>query len=210
MFFDTLYRHNQALAFAEPAPVGIALNALSAAIEDCRRAGKAVESDAAVLLLMRALGESAAQAAPDVGALRERCAADRTAIIASPAFVAIAGHAVGDKPVAKRTFHAEARRAFLCLAEALTFPEADYRIRILPGADHDDGVTELCHAELVVRLVPRGFLPDTELSFFRCVAGVAAGRPHHAPARALLDPGRFARTIAATIAVPTPALPVAA
>lgn len=210
MLYDTLYRHNQALAEDAAAAVGIALHALTAAIEDCRRAGKAVERDAAILLLMRALGDSATRAAPDLDALRARCAADRAAIIASPALLAIAGHSVGDLPVAKRTFHAEARRALLRLAEALGFEEPDVRIVAMPGATHDDGVTELRHPDLTVRIVPRSFLPDTEVSFFRCSNGQPAGRPFHAPARDLLDPGRFARRIAAATALPAAPLPVAA
>lgn len=203
MHYETAYRHNQALTADATAPVAIALHLLTAAIEDCRIAGVPLERDASVLLLMRALGESATHAAPDRDALRARCTADRNAIVASRALLSIAGHAVGDKPAAKRTFHAEARRALQRLVAMLDVAASDALIVTEAGADYEDGVTELSHAQVHVRVVPRGFLPDSEVTFFRCVDGSPAGRPVHRPVGDLLDPAQLAQRISTAINPPS-------
>jgi hypothetical protein len=75
----------------------------------------------------------------------------------------------------------------------------DVRITTTPGADHEDGVTELCHAALGIRVVPRGFLPASEVSFFRCIGGAAAGRPHRAAVADLLAPARLEQRITTAI-----------
>ena len=209
MFYDTLYRHNQALTPDPDASVGAALHGLLSAIDDCRRAGKSIEQDAAVLLLIRALAESAARAAPDPTALAARCAADRAAIVAKPAFLAIAGHSVSGDRIAKRTFHAQARQALARVTEALALAAEDFRIVVTAGADHEDGMTELRHADFFVRVVPKGFLPNSEVTWFRCARGMIAGRPCHGKAALLLEPGRFARRLAA-LRDARPPLPVAA
>lgn len=209
MFYDTLYRHNQALNPDPDAAVGVALHGLLSGIDDCRRAGKPVDQDAAILLLIRALAQSAARAAPDPTALAARCAADRAAILAHPAFLAIAGHSVSGDRIAKRTFHAQARQALAQVAEALGLAPDDFQIVVMAGADHEDGTTELRHAEFFVRVVPRGFLPNSEVTWFRCARGVIAGRPCHGKAALLLEPGNFARRLAALRHARLP-LPVAA
>lgn len=209
MFYDTLYRHNQALTPDPDATIGAALHGLLSAIDDCRRAGKAIERDAAILLLIRALAGSAARAALDVAALAARCAADRSAILAHPALLAIAGHRVGGDPIAKRTFHAQARQALTRVADALGLAAAEFKIVVIAGGDHEDGMTELRHADFTVRVVPRGFLPDSEVTWFRCARGVIAGHPCHGKAALLLDPGAFAHRLLALRHARAP-LPVAA
>jgi hypothetical protein len=209
MFYDTLYRHNQALIPDPDATIGAALNGLLSAIDDCRRAGKSIEQDAAILLLIRALAGSAARAAPDVAALAARCAADRAAILAHPALLAIAGHRVGGDRIAKRTFHAQARQALARVTEALGLAPEECKIVVTAGGDHEDGMTELRQADFTVRVVPRGFLPDSEVTWFRCARGVIAGHPCHGKAALLLDPGAFARRLSALRPARTP-LPVAA
>lgn len=204
MFYDTLYRHNQALTPDPNATVMAAFHALTSAIEDCRRAGKRADQDAATLLLVRSLADSIERSIPDVATLTARCAADRESIIAQPALLAIAGHSVGNDPAAKRTFHAQARRALTRAAETLGLTMGEVRIVVIPGADHDDGVTELRHADLRVRVVPRGFLPDSEVTWFRCAGGEPAGRPRHGRAALLLDPDRFAAALDAVRDRPTP------
>src|SRR3546814_15086163 len=77
MFYDTLYRHNQALSPAGLDHLPAALHALNAAVDDCQRAGKPVASDAATLLLIRHLADVAERDAPSAAALRRRCEADR-------------------------------------------------------------------------------------------------------------------------------------
>ncbi len=191
MFYDTCYRHNEALQPDALASVPNALHALNAAIEDCRRAGKAPDDDAAVLLLIRNLSDVAERTAPSPFELRARCARDRDAVISYPAFLSIAGNSVGDNLPAKRTFHFQVRRQLRRLAEAIGIDPDAARINSLLGRDHEDGMTELHHADIGIRVMPRGFLPDCEISFWRCRNGAPAGRSHSAPIAELLDTAAF-------------------
>ena len=102
MFYDTLYRHNQALAPTGLESVPSALHALNAAVDDCRRAGKSIAADASILLLIRSLADAAERAAPSVSELRRRCQLDRSTVEASPALLAIAGNSVGGDYPAKK------------------------------------------------------------------------------------------------------------
>ena len=199
MFYDTAYRHSQALSPSGLETIPAALHALNAAVDDCRRAGKPLAGDAAVILLIRNLATAADRAAPKETDLRLRCVADRASVIASPALLDIAGHGVGGDPAAKRTFHYQARRALAHLADAIGL-DAD-RVRVISelGTDNDDGVSELRHPDLGIRVVPRSFHADSEISFNRCRAGEPAGKVHLAPIAELLDPVAFARRLAATV-----------
>ena len=211
MFYDTVYRHNQALSPAGLETVPAALHALNAAVDDCRRAGKPIAHDAAIILLIRTLADAAEHSAPRVSELRQRCVADRAAVLAAPALLAIAGNSVGGDYRAKRTFHYQARRALARLAEAIGLDSDAARINSALGADHEDGTTELRHADIGIRIVPRSFLPDSEISFNRCRKGEPAGKVHLAPIAELLDTAAFARRLACTIgAVGAPPLAAAA
>lgn len=199
MFYDTLYRHNQALAPDGLETLPAALHALNAAVDDCRRAGKPLARDAAIILLVRNLADVAERSAPSVAYLRHRCAADRAAVIAAPALLDIAGHSVAGDHAAKRTFHYQARRALTRLVKAIGLDPDTARVNSTLGTDRDDGTTELRHADIGIRVVPRSFLPDSEISFNRCVGGEPAGKVHLAPIAELLDPAAFSRRLAATI-----------
>lgn len=199
MFYDTLYRHNQALSPAGLETVPAALHALNAAVDDCRRAGKPIGVDAAIILLIRNLADVAERNAPTGSDLRLRCIADRSAVMATPALLDIAGHSVAGNAPAKRTFHYQARRALVHLAEAIGIDPALASINTVPGGDRDDGTTELRHDDIAIRVVPRSFLPNSEISFNRCVRGEPAGKVHLAPIAELLDTPAFARRLAATI-----------
>lgn len=208
MFYDTIYRHNQALCPSGLETLPAALHALNAAVDDCRRAGKPIDRDAGILLLIGNLADVAERSLPEVDDLRMRCVADRTAVLAAPALLAIAGHSVGGNPAAKRTFHFQARRALGRLGEALGLDPSRVTSRL--GGEHDDGTTELRHADLGIRVVPRSFLAHSEISFNRCRAGEPAGRVHHAPIAELLDPVAFARRLADTIGAVGTAAPALA
>jgi hypothetical protein len=199
MLYDTLYRHNQALSPAGLETLSAALRALDAAVDDCRRAGKPLDRDASVLLLIRNLADVADHNAPSANDLRLRCAEDRLAVIAAPALLDIAGNSVAGDLAAKRTFHYQARRALSRLAEAIGIDPDDARINTAMGRDDDEGTTELRHADIAIRVVPRGFLPDGEISFNRCRDGQDAGKPHRAPIAELLDAAAFQRRLTATI-----------
>lgn len=210
MLYDTIYRHNQALSPDALTTVPAAIHAVAAAIDDCRRAGKQAVHDAAVLILLKHLAEIAIAQPVDVETLRTQCRIDRAAVLATPALLSLAGHDLGGQPSAKRCFHHQARQALGKVAEALDLDASAIRIVTTPGNDHEDGTTELSHADLGIRVVPRGLLPAQEVSFFRCRAGTPIGRAHHAPIRELLEPGAFARRLRAELPARAPALRVAA
>ena len=199
MLYDTPYRHNQALWPDGLETMPAALHALNAAVDDCRRAGKPIAGDAAVILLIRNLADLAEREAPSFAELRLQCGADRETVIASPALLDIAGTSVGDDYSAKRTFHHQARRALAHLAEAIGIDPSTARINSTLGAADADGTTELRHADIVIRVVPRSFLPDSEVSFDRCNGGEPAGKVHLASIAELLDAPGFARRLACTI-----------
>lgn len=199
MFYDTVYRHNQALSPSGLEAVPAALHALNAAVDDCLSAGKPIAHDAAIILLIRNLADSAERSALSVSELRRRCVADRAAVLASPALLAIAGNHLGGDYSAKRTFHYQARRALARLAEAIGLDPDAARINSNLGAEHEDGTTELRHAAIGIRVVPRSFLADSEISFNRCVNGEPAGKVNLAPIAELLDTAAFARRLATTI-----------
>ena len=85
------------------------------------------------------------------------------------------------------------------LAEAIGLDPESARIDSALGADHEDGTTELRHADIDIRVVPRSFLPDNEISFNRCRNGEPAGKVHLAPIAELLDTAAFARRLASTV-----------
>ncbi len=199
MFYDTLYRHNQALAPDGLETLPAALHALNAAVDDCRRAGKPIARDAAITLLIRNLADVAERSAPSTAELRLRCVSDRAGIIAAPALLDIAGNSVAGDHAAKRTFHYQARRALTRLAESIGLDPDTARVNSTLGSDRDDGTSELRHADLGIRVVPRSFLPDSEISFNRCVGGEPAAKIHLAPIAELLDAAAFSRRLAATI-----------
>ena len=198
MFYDTLYRHNQSLSPAGLETLPAALHALNAAVDDCRCAGKPIARDAAILLLIRNLADVAERSAPSTDELRLRCVADRSAVIAAPALLDIAGYSVAGYPAAKRTFHNQARRALARLAEAIGLDPDGVRINSTLGTDRDEGTSELRYADIGIRVVPRSFLPDSEISFNRCVEGEPAGKVHLAPIAELLDAAAFSRRLATT------------
>ena len=210
MLYDTIYRHNQALSPAGLETMPAALHFLNAAVDDCRRAGKPLDRDAAILLLIRNLADVADRDAPSANDLRLRCAEDRKAVIAAPALLDIAGNSVAGNPIAKRTFHYQARRALARLAEAIGLDPDDARINTAMGRDDDEGTTELHHADLSIRVVPRSFLPDSEITFNRCRAGEHAGQVHRAPIAELLDAPAFQRRLTASIGLGAPRLAAAA
>lgn len=210
MLYDTIYRHNQALSPAGLETLPAALHALNAAVDDCRRAGKPLDRDAAILLLIRNLADIADRDAPSANALRLRCAEERMAAIAAPALLDIAGNSVAGDPAAKRTFHYQARRALARLAEVIGLDPDDARINTAMGRDNDEGTTELRHADLSIRVVPRSFVPDSEITFNRCRDGEHAGQVHRAPIAELLDATAFQRRLTATIGMSAPRLAAAA
>ena len=210
MFYDTHYRHNDALHPDALTSIPSALHALNAAVDDCRRAGKSPGDDAAILLLVRNLADVAERCAPSPAELRIRCALDRRDVIDTPALLSIAGNPIAGNDAAKRAFHYQARRALYHLAAAVGIDPDTARINTALGNDASEGATELAHADIGIRVVPSGFLPDHEISFWRCRGGQTAGKAHAAPISELLDAAAFDRRLTAAIGSLRAPLPRAA
>ncbi|MET3762145.1 hypothetical protein [Sphingomonas sp. UYEF23] len=199
MFYDTHYRHNEALSPDALGTLPAALHALNAGVADCRRAGKPIDRDASILLLIRNLASVAERGAPSTNDLRLRCAQDRLTVIAGSALLDIAGNSVVGDPAAKRTFHRQARLALVSLAEAIGLAAHDILVNTDMRGLSDDGTTELRHAHISIRVRPHSFLPDSEITFNRCRGGEHAGPVQRAPIAELLDASAFQRRLTATI-----------
>ena len=199
MFYDTHYRHNEALSPDGLNTLPAALHALNAGVNDCRRAGKPIDRDASILLLIRNLASVAEHGAPSINELRLHCARDRGTVIAGSALLDIAGNSVAGDAGAKRTFHRQARLALASLAEAIGLEAHDVRVDTDMGGIADDGTTELRHADLSIRVRPHSFLPDSEITFNRCRSGEHAGPVQRAPIAELLDVSTFQRRLTATV-----------
>jgi len=202
MLYDTVYRHNQALSPAGLTNIPTALHAVISAVDDCRRAGKSADGDAAVLLLVRHLAGIAMAQPLDLETLATRCRADREIVLARPALMRLAGERIGGNPAAKRTFHFQARRALAALADVLGLATPEPRVTTTLGADHEDGMSELRHADLYVRVVPRGFEGNDEVCAYRCRVGEPYGPALRLPVASLLDPSGCAQRLAALIQDP--------
>jgi hypothetical protein len=198
MFYDVIYRHNEALAPDALTTLPAALNAVNAAVADCNRAGKQIGSDPAVLLLIRNLAGVAECAAPATASLRLACVSDRSAVIDTPALLDLADTRIGGNQPTKRTFHYQARRALSRLADTLGL-EGDLNISSDMGRADDEGRTTLRHRSLAISVVPRGFMVQRQITYNRCNNGCDAGPMHFASLADLLDASAFQRRLNATI-----------
>ena len=90
MSYDVAFRHQQALDPSALVSVATCLHALTAAIEDCRNAGKDAESDPAVLLLAQHLGSVASVDRPPAIQLRRGCMDQIAEIRRNPALLVLA------------------------------------------------------------------------------------------------------------------------
>ena len=199
MLYDIHYRHNAALSPEALGTLPAALHALNAGVDDCRRAGKPIDRDASILLLIRNLSSVAERGAARTHELRLRCAEDRNSVISGSALLGIAGNSVAGDAAAKRTFHRQARLALASVAEAIGLEAHDIRIDTDMGGIADDGTTELRHADVSIRVRPYNFLPDSEITFNRCRGGEHAGPVQRAPIAELLDAATFQRRLTTTV-----------
>lgn len=210
MHYDTHYRHNDALHPDALTTIHTALHALNPAVEDCARAGKSPERDAAVLLLARNIGVVADRASPDAEELRVRCMLDRGDVVRHLALTAIAGNPLPSDAAAKRTFHAQARTALRVLAQALNIANDGVRIGTACHGGPGEGRTYLRHSRIEIEVVPRNLVTGHEVGIAAVSPGGAVGKTHWRPIADLLDPEAFARRIEAMIGNLTPPLADAA
>lgn len=200
MHYDVVYRFNEALDRRALTTVGTSLRALSAAVRDCEAAGRAIDSDPAILLLAHHLGEVAGAQAPDRVVLEQACRRAWARTVEHPALLALRGQKLGHHLQAKTTFHFQARRALQVLADALALDPDMVRIGTRMGGADDSGDSFLDHPDLFVSVASWSMADGREIGFYRRRHRADAGFPmHHAPLPDLLRPARLAATIQATL-----------
>lgn len=193
MTYDVAMRHQQALDPSALTTIDATLHAIGAAITDCRNAGKNMESDPAVVLLVRHLGV-VCESRPDSMALRRSCMDQIAEIHRYPVLRTLAYRGVSYDEAAKRTFHTEGRIAMRRLAEALGLEAGAYEIRSNKGGPAVSGEITLHGDEVYVQLSLGGLGHDREVLYRRVRdrSDYCGERNHFASVNALLAPDRFA------------------
>jgi hypothetical protein len=166
MTYDVLFRHQQALDPSALTTVATTLHAIEAAITDCRNAGCDVETDSAVVLLIRHL-EKVCASRPESAELRRRSMNEITRLRRSPALRTLALRGVAHDEAAKRTFLAQGRTALIRLAEQLGLDARDYDLRTTRGAADESGEIVLHGDEIWVRLRIDPITPGQEVTYRR-------------------------------------------
>lgn len=205
MHYDVAMRHQQALDPSALTTIAATLHAIDAAITDCRNAGKASETDAAVILLARHLSTVCALAADDTS-LRRACIDQVAEIRRHPVLRTLAYRGVSYDEAAKRAFHAEGRAAMRRLAEALELDDGSFDIRSNKGGPAVSGEITLHGEEVWVRLSLGCMGPDNEIAY-RQVRGRedhCGDRNRWASINELLAPDRFAARLRRELKLSTP------
>ena len=127
MSYDVAFRYSQALDPSALITIGTTLHAVHAAITDCRNAGMGIESDPAVILLVRHLSRIC-ETRPTDAELRRDCMARIAELRNRPMLKTLALRGVAYDEPAKRLFHSEGRTAMRRLAEALDLEDGSFDI----------------------------------------------------------------------------------
>ncbi len=193
MHYDVAFRHQQALDPSALTTIATTLHAVQAAITDCRNAGKDLEDDPAVVLLVRHLGAVTGSRPGDIQ-LRHACMDQIAEIRRHPTLLTLARRGVSHDDNAKRAFHSEGRTAMRRLAEALQLADDRFEIRSNRAGPACSGEITLHGDEVWVQLSLGHLGPDHEV-LFRRVRGRGdhiGDRNRWASIRELLSPDRFA------------------
>lgn len=207
MPYDVAFRFSQALDPSALTTLPACLHALTAAIDDCRNAGKSRDSDPAVLLLARHLGAVAEGIGPGGMHLRRACMDAIAELKRHPALVALAHKGVAYDAPAKKLFHSDGRKAMKRLADALGLLPDSYDVRSSHGGIAVSGDVILHGAEIQVCLSLGCMGPGQEV-MFRRVAGrqdLVGDRNHWASVHDLVQPDRFAARIRRELHLSQPA-----
>ena len=206
MTYDVAFRYGQALDPSALVTIGTTLHAIQAAITDCRNAGIEVETDPAVILLVRHLSQVCADRPADAE-LRRDCMARIADLRNRPMLKTIALRGVAYDETAKKLFHSEGRAALRRLAEALSLDEGSFDIRSNKAGPAVSGEITL-HADMLwVQFSLGPFGPDREVCFRRVRdrQDYIGERNHWASVRELVEPDRFAARIRRDLNLPAAA-----
>ncbi|CUS45926.1 hypothetical protein MGWOODY_Smn3174 [hydrothermal vent metagenome] len=208
MPYDVAFRFSQALDPSVLSTLPACLHALTAAIEDCRNAGKPRDSDPAVLLLARHLGAVAQGIGPADMQLRRACIDAIAELKRHPALIALAYKGVAYDPPAKTLFHADGRKAMRRLGDALGLAPDSYHVRSHHGGVAVSGDVVLHGAEVQVRLSLGCMGPGQEV-MYRRIAGRhdhVGERNHWASVHELVQPERLAVRICRDLRLSAPSV----
>ena len=206
MSYDVAFRYGQALDPSALVTIGTTLHAIQAAITDCRNAGIEVETDPAVILLVRHLSQVCADRPADAE-LRRDCMARIADLRNRPMLKTLALRGVAYDETAKKLFHSEGRAALRRLAEALSLDEGSFDIRSNKAGPAVSGEITL-HADMLwVQFSLGPFGPDREVCFRRVRdrQDYIGERNHWASVRELVEPDRFAARIRRDLNLPAAA-----
>jgi len=206
MTYDVAFRYGQALDPSALVTIGTTLHAIQAAITDCRNAGIEVETDPAVILLVRHLSQVCADRPADAE-LRRDCMARIADLRNRPMLKTLALRGVAYDETAKKLFHSEGRAALRRLAEALSLDEGSFDIRSNKAGPAVSGEITL-HADMLwVQFSLGPFGPDREVCFRRVRdrQDYIGERNHWASVRELVEPDRFAARIRRDLNLPAAA-----
>ena len=206
MSYDVAFRYSQALDPSALITIGTTLHAVHAAITDCRNAGMGIESDPAVILLVRHLSRIC-ETRPTDAELRRDCMARIAELRNRPMLKTLALRGVAYDEPAKRLFHSEGRTAMRRLAEALDLEGGSFDIRSNKAGPAVSGEITLHGETLWVQLSLGSFSPDREVCFrkVRDRQDHVGERNHWATVRELIEPDRFAARIRRELKLPAPA-----
>ncbi len=205
MTYDVHFRYTQALDPSGLDSLAACLHAVEAAATDCRNAGMPFETDPAVILLARHLGEVATAKMLDRAALRTLCADALAELARKPILATLALRGVAYDEGAKRLFHAEARKALRRLADALQLEPRSYDIRVCAGGPAVSGEVILHGEQFYVQVALSGH-GSGEILFRRVRdrQDYCGERNHWAGIRELLDADRFAARLAHELGLELP------
>lgn len=206
MSYDLAFRYQQALDPSSLITIATTLHAITAAITDCRNAGIELETDPAVILLVRHL-ETICAERPANAELRRDCMARIADLRNRPVLKTLAHRGVAYDETAKRLFHSEGRSAMRRLADALALDDGTFDIRSNKGGPAVSGEITLHGEDLWVQLSLGPFGPGREVCFRQ-----VRGRDDHvgdrnlwASIRELVEPDSFAARLRRELRLRAPA-----
>ena len=197
MSYDATFRFQQALDPSALTTLASGLNALIQAIDECRRNQIGAEYDPAVLLLVRHLGDLAAENRPPTTELRRACVEAVGTTSRTPILVTLARRGVDYDSDAKAVFHKEGRKAMSRLAKALGLQRGQFDLRANMAGIACSGEITLHATQLYIQLSLSCMGPGHEVMFRSCEGrkDYVGGRNHFASVAELIEPARLAERI---------------
>lgn len=202
MNYDVAFRYRRALQPDGLRTIQTATRAVAEATQDARNAGIDPETDPATVLLARHLGRIASGGDPeaihpDDAPLRRKCLAKIDELKSKPVLVALARRGLGYDPEAKRTFHAEAKRALREFARHIGLAPDEYDLRSNLAGPAVSGEITFHSDTLYIQIALSSMGQGREILVRRCNgrADYCGHRNVYCDIAAIADHARFASLI---------------